>query len=87
MAGRRTSDADTDSTGLEGRTFTGELEETGKDTTEEQPAGFLCPDWKEFPTQSPVCGRDDGISSKNTNLLISGGIQTFRKSKLFSLVY
>lgn len=22
---------------------------------------FLCPNWKEFPTQSPVCGRDDGV--------------------------
>ena len=61
MAGRRTSDADTDSAGLERRTFTGEPEETGKDTTEEQPSGFLRPDWKEFPTQSPVCGRDDGV--------------------------
>ncbi|MCI9519262.1 MAG: hypothetical protein HFJ56_00005, partial [Bacteroides xylanisolvens] len=49
MAGRRTSDADTDSAGLERRTFTGEPEETGKDTTEEQPSGFLRPDWKEFP--------------------------------------
>ena len=48
MAGRRTSDADTDSAGLERRTFTGEPEETGKDTTEEQPSGFLRPDWKEF---------------------------------------
>lgn len=63
MAGRRTSDADTDSAGLERRTFTGEPEETGKDTTEEQPSGFLRPDWKEFPTQSPVCSRDDGIST------------------------
>lgn len=71
MAGRRTSDADTDSTGLEGRTFTRELEETGKDTTEEQPAGFLCPDWKEFPTQSPVCGRDDGISARMDGISFS----------------
>ena len=71
MAGRRTGDADTDSTGLERRTFTGELEETGKDTTEEQPAGFLRPDWKEFPTQSPVCGRDDGISRQLDGITFS----------------
>ena len=64
MAGRRTSDAGTDSAGLERRTFTGEPEETGKDTTEEQPSGFLRPDWKEFPTQSPVCSRDDGLSTR-----------------------
>ena len=50
--------------GLERRTFTGEPEETGKDTTEEQPSGFLRPDWKEFPTQSPVCSRDDGLSTR-----------------------
>lgn len=63
MAGGRTGDADTDSTGLERRTLAGEPEETGKDTAEEQPAGFLRPNWKEFPTQSPVCGRDDGLSA------------------------
>lgn len=64
MAGRRAGDADTDSTGLERRTFAGEPKETGKDTTEEQPSRFLRPDWKEFPTQSPFCSRDDGFSSK-----------------------
>lgn len=64
MADERTGNADTDSTGLERCTFTGKPEETGKDTAEEQPSRFLCPDWKEFPTQSPVCGRDDGVSSK-----------------------
>ena len=26
-----------------------------------QPSRFLCPGWEEFPTQSPVCGRDDGV--------------------------
>lgn len=71
MAGRRTSDADTDSAGLERRTFTGEPEETGKDTTEEQPSGFLRPDWKEFPTQSPVCSRDDGISTRLDGIAFS----------------
>ena len=64
MAGRRTSDADTDSAGLERCTFSGEPEETGKNTTEKQPSGFLRPDWKEFPTQSPVCSRDDGFSTR-----------------------
>ena len=70
MAGRRTSDADTDSAGLERRTFTGEPEETGKDTTEEQPSGFLRPDWKEFPTQSPVCRGNDGLPFDVDNLTI-----------------
>ena len=71
MAGRRTGDADTDSTGLERRTLAGEPEETGKDTTEEQLAGFFRPDWKEFPTQSPVCGRDDGISRQLDGITFS----------------
>ena len=26
-----------------------------------RPSRFLCPNWEEFPTQSPVCGRDDGV--------------------------
>lgn len=71
MAGRRTGDADTDSTGLERRTFAGESEETGKDATEKQSARFLRPDWKEFPTQSPVCGRNDGISSQLDGITFS----------------
>ena len=38
------------------------LKKRGKDTTEEQPSRFLRPDWKEFPTESPICSRDDGFS-------------------------
>lgn len=71
MADERAGNADTDSTGLERCTFTGKLEETGKDTAEEQPAGFLRPDWKEFPTQSPVCGRDDGVSRQLDGITFS----------------
>lgn len=58
----RTSHADTHGSGLEGRTDVGESEKTGKGTAEEQPSRFLRPDWKKFPTQSPVCGRNDGVS-------------------------
>ena len=63
MADRGAGYADTDSEGLERSTDTGEPKEAGKDTTEKQPSGFLRPDWKEFPTQFPVCGRNDGISA------------------------
>jgi DNA (cytosine-5)-methyltransferase 1 len=30
----------------------------------EQFAGLLCPDWQNFPTQSPICRRDDGVSNR-----------------------
>jgi len=31
---------------------------------EEQSCGFVCPDWQNFPTQSPVCNGNDGISAR-----------------------
>lgn len=71
MVGRGAGDADTDSTGLERSTYAGEPEKTGKDTAEEQPSRFLCPDWKEFPTQSPVCSRDDGFSARLDGITFS----------------
>lgn len=58
----RTS-AHSDSEGLEGCGKPGEPGEERPDTGKEQPARFLRPAWKEFPTQSPVCGRDDGLSA------------------------
>lgn len=33
----------------------------GEEPASGQPSRFLCPGWEEFPTQSPVCGRDDGV--------------------------
>jgi DNA (cytosine-5)-methyltransferase 1 len=27
-------------------------------------AGLLCTNWKDFPTQPPICGRNDGISNR-----------------------
>lgn len=29
-----------------------------------QSTGLLCSNWQNFPTQSPICGRNDGLSSK-----------------------
>lgn len=71
MVVRGAGDADTDSTGLERSTYAGEPEEAGKDTAEEQSSRFLCPDWKEFPTQSPVCSRDDGFSARLDGITFS----------------
>lgn len=45
----------------QGRTDLGTLREEGEKTASGQPSRFLCPGWEEFPTQSPVCGRDDGV--------------------------
>lgn len=59
--GRTSSNADGE--GLEGCGKPGEFGEEKPDTGKEQSARFLRPDWKEFPTQSPVCGRDDGFSA------------------------
>ena len=53
--------AHADGKGLEGRTDLGTLREEGEKTASGQPSRFLCPGWEEFPTQSPVCGRDDGV--------------------------
>lgn len=50
-----------DSEGLEGRGKPGKSGEERPDTGKEQPARFLRPDWKEFPAESPVCSRDDGL--------------------------
>ena len=52
---------DPDGKGLEGRADAGELREEGQEPAAGKPSRFLCPNWEKFPTQSPVCGRDDGI--------------------------
>jgi hypothetical protein len=43
------------------------LQESGR-TRNEQPAGLFQSDWEEFPTQSPLCGRNDGLSGKLDNI-------------------
>lgn len=35
-----------------------------RENTSEQFTGFLPSDWQDFPTQPPLCGRDDGISDR-----------------------
>ena len=52
---------DPDGKGLEGCADLGTLREEGEEPAAGQPSRFLCPGWEEFPTQSPVCGRDDGV--------------------------
>ena len=66
----RTS-AHADGEGLEGCGKPGESGEERPDTGKEQPSRFLRPDWKEFPTQPPVCSRDDGFSAKLDDITFS----------------
>lgn len=56
--------AHADGEGLERCGKPGEPREERPDTGKEQPSRFLRPDWKEFPTQPPVCSRDDGFSAR-----------------------
>ncbi|UVP43623.1 MULTISPECIES: DNA cytosine methyltransferase [Bacteroides] len=66
----RTS-AHADGEGLEGCGKLGESGEERPDTGKEQPSRFLRPDWKEFPTQPPVCSRDDGFSARLDGITFS----------------
>jgi len=45
----------------------------GKSRTErdKQFSRHICTDWKEFPTESPVCNRDDGLSSRLDGITFS----------------
>jgi DNA (cytosine-5)-methyltransferase 1 len=37
----------------------------------EQPARFLCTEWQDFPTQSPICSGDDGFPTKLDGITFS----------------
>jgi len=45
---------------------------------------FTIPDWENFPTQSPICNGDDGISSKLDFATVFKGIGNPRKPITFS---
>jgi len=38
-----------------------------------QPAGRICTDWQNFPTQSPICNGDDGISTDMVRYILRNG--------------
>lgn len=46
-------------------------------------SGLLCTDWEEFPTQSPVCGGDDGFSTRLDFATVFEGIDKPRKPLTF----
>lgn len=41
--------------------------------SDKQPAGHICPDWQNFPTQSPVCDGNDGISADLVRYILRTG--------------
>lgn len=53
---------DTNSERLQRSCFNGEHRKKRTKSQYKQISGCLCPTWEKFPTQSPVCDRDDGIS-------------------------
>ena len=55
--------ANTDSQGLQGCKINGSVRTLWK-IGEQYAAGYVPPDWQEFPTQPPVCGRNDGIPNR-----------------------
>ncbi|MFV9803533.1 DNA cytosine methyltransferase [Phocaeicola vulgatus] len=57
--------------GLERGSHIGELRKERQESPSGKPSRFLCPDWEEFPTQSPVCCRDDGLSSRLDGITFS----------------
>lgn len=64
------SHANTNSKRLEGRQNKGVSAKSRKKYNQ-QPTGFLRPNWINFPTQSPVCGGDDGISRRLDGITVS----------------
>jgi DNA (cytosine-5)-methyltransferase 1 len=44
--------------------------ESGKES-EQQPSRFLCSDWQDFPTVSPVCNGNDGFSERLDGIAFS----------------
>jgi DNA (cytosine-5)-methyltransferase 1 len=48
---------------LQGSSHEGGVSESRKEP-HKQPTGLFCTRWSDFPTQSPVCRRDDGIPNR-----------------------
>ncbi len=59
--------ANTNRKGLQGCEKSKYIEKRWKKQNK-QPSGLFQPSWKEFPTQSPICSGDDGLSDRLTVL-------------------
>jgi len=50
---------------------------------EEQPIGYVCSNWENFPTQAPVCDGDDGLSARLDFDSVFEGVKNPRKPNIF----
>ena len=41
--------------------------------SDKQPTGRICSDWQNFPTQSPICNGDDGVSAGLVRYILRNG--------------
>jgi len=62
--------SDTNNARLQGREVNGGFESGGKER-DQQFAGCISSTWQDFPTQSPICGGDDGLPRELDNLTFS----------------
>lgn len=71
--------SDTNYKGLQGSEKYGSFEGIGKNGNK-QFTGFLPPNWEIFPTQSPVCNGNDGLSSISHTVAISEARNTMDRN-------
>jgi DNA (cytosine-5)-methyltransferase 1 len=62
--------ADTCNKRLQGSKVNRSTRESGKES-DKLTTGCICSNWQNFPTQSPVCSRNDGLSSRLDNITFS----------------
>ena len=62
---------DTNSKGLQGERIYGKHSETKKESFNKQSFGCIRTTWQNFPTQSPICIGDDGISGRLDGITFS----------------
>ncbi len=65
------NDTDTNNTGLQRSEKPGSIEKS-REERNKQLTRFFQPTWNEFPTQSPICGRNDGFPSGLVRITVSG---------------
>ena len=75
--------SDTNNKGLQRSEVNGSVRISGEKQNK-QFTGLLPPDWKEFPTQSPICDGNDGFSSRLDAVTVFKGIEKPRKPITFS---
>jgi DNA (cytosine-5)-methyltransferase 1 len=65
------NDPDAGGIGLQRGELLGSVGETRPQPGNKQPGRFLRPNWEKFPTQSPVCGGNDGIPAQLDGITFS----------------